>query len=124
MARSRRTVRRAVVLDHEPGQEATYATEAVEHDVGGGRLLAGVDDRVELFAEELLPRCLRGLMEPVELGDVDRCGTERQSGQGLQDSEGLVSREHVAVDVPGEPVELEDLLGGLVDQASAVDRWR
>ena len=64
-------------------------------------------------------RC--GLVEAVELGDVDGGRAERQPVQGLDDRQGLGDGQDLAVDVAGEAVELQDLAGGLVDQAAAVD---
>ena len=48
-------------------------------------------------------------------------GLSGEPGQGLEDGEGVGDGEDLAVDLAGEAVDLEDLAGGLVDQAAAVD---
>ena len=75
-----------------------------------------------LLGEKVLQRhggC--GLVEPVQFGDVDGGRAERQPVQGFDDRQRLGDGQYLPVDVAGEAVDLQDLPGGLVDQAAAVD---
>jgi len=58
----------------------------------------------------------------VEAGDVDGRGAQLQSSQGIQQRRGVLQEQLVLAHAAGETVRLEDVHGGLVDQAAAVDR--
>ena len=115
----------ACLFDEEAGQEPADPAEAVKHNVGAGAVVGAAlaHDLGQFGAEELfqggaVALCLELL---VQAGDVDRCGAQLQAGQGVQQRGGLFQEQLVLAHPAGEAVRLEDVHGGLVDQAAAVD---
>ena len=115
----------AGLFDQEAGQEPADAAEAVEDDVGAGAVVAAAlaDNLGEFLAEELIQggAVALGAVLLGEAGNVDGCGAELQLGQGVQQRGGLLEAQFFLAHPAREAVCLEDVHGGLVDQAAAVD---
>ncbi len=115
----------AGLFDQEAGQEPADAAEAVEDDVGAGAVVAAAlaHNLGEFLAEELIQRgaVALGAVLLREAGNIDGCGAELQLGQGIQQRGGLLEAEFFFAHPAREAVCLEDVHGGLVDQAAAVD---
>ena len=115
----------AGLFNEEAGQEAPDPAEAVKHHVGAGAVVAAAlaHHVGELCTEEFLQRCPGAFLLEllVQARDVDGRRAEFQPRQCVQQRCGLLQKQFVLAHPARETVRLEDVHGGLVDQAPAMD---
>ncbi|MCY1219259.1 hypothetical protein D9M72_312270 [compost metagenome] len=115
----------AGLFNEEAREQAADAAEAIEHDVGAGAVVAAAlpDDVGEFGAQEFIQACTVGLgLELlVQAGNIDCRSTQVQPGEGIQQRGRLFQEQLVLAHPSRKAVRLQDVHGGFVDQAAAVD---